>query len=131
MAWGTRTIMLVLAMSGLVMISDLELLEIILELSFVCKFSVLFCFIIQLVLEWDIDDTHDPCSLKVTSANWYRAFRLNIRATADNLVESDMTRTIRIDYTKMVEGSDLMTLKNSTEVTVCCNDGLYYLSSPV
>lgn len=70
------------------------------------------------MIGWDLDDGYMPCSFEVTSANWYKEFRLNVRATADNLVETDMMRTISITYMKLVEGAEPVLLLNSTEITV-------------
>ena len=70
----------------------------------------------QLVLGWDVEELAQPCRIEITSGNWYKGFHLSVRATADNLVEEElMTRTIRIDYTKLVNGTDMGPLTNSSE----------------
>ena len=89
---------------------------IIIILAFVIKFLFLSY---QLVIAWDVDGDYQPCSVEVTAGNWYKGFHLNVRATADNLVEQEiMTRTIRFDFTKIVDGAEPEPLMNSTEITV-------------
>lgn len=82
-----------------------------------CWFPVL-CTISQLVVGWKLEEGYQACGVRVTSANWYKGFSLNIRATADTLVEEAMTRTLQITYSKIVNGGEPELLKNNTDITV-------------
>ena len=72
----------------------ITLTEVILTISF------------QLVVEYPDDASYTECGLVITDSNWFMDFTVRVRASIDNVIDSDVTVQLIASQTDIVDGTD-------------------------